>query len=88
VYRESARDVQESAESDNGLISAAVNGRGELVGLELNPRIFRVHDSRALADDIAETIRRAGKLVNERLGALAAELVFDQHTERQTPRDR
>ena len=52
-------ETRETATSDDGLITATAGGRGELVELELDPRIYRDQDSTVLAAGIVETVRRA-----------------------------
>lgn len=60
-----ARTVQVTAKSPDGLISATVGSRGELIRLDLDPRIYRHPDSRELADTITETIKAAGLKAQE-----------------------
>jgi DNA-binding protein YbaB len=62
-------DVTETAESDDGLIHATVNGRGDLLDLTLDPRIYRTPDSRALATAITATILRAKEQAADRAAA-------------------
>lgn len=59
-------DVRVTAESDDGLIRATVSGRGELLDLDLDPRIYRAPDSRALATAITATVRQAKRQAAER----------------------
>ena len=54
-----ARAVQVTETSPDGLVSVTVGARGDLVRLDLDPRIYRRPDSRALADTITETVHRA-----------------------------
>lgn len=54
-----ARGVTGSATSSDGLITATVDARGQLVQLDIDPRIYRRPDSRELADSIVETIKVA-----------------------------
>lgn len=54
-------ETRETATSDDGLITATAGGRGELVELELDPRIYREQDSTVLAAGIVETVRRAAE---------------------------
>lgn len=51
--------IRATAESADGLVRATVGARGELLGLLLDPRIYRDRDADALATTIAKTIRRA-----------------------------
>jgi DNA-binding protein YbaB len=59
-------DVRVTAESDDGLIRVTVSGRGELLDLDLDPRIYRTPDSRALATAITATVREAKRRAAER----------------------
>jgi len=63
-------DVRVTETSDDGLVSATVGGRGELLDLDLDPRIYRTPDSRALATAITTTIRRARTEAADRAAAL------------------
>jgi DNA-binding protein YbaB len=58
--------LEVTAESVDGLVEATVDGRGALVALALDERIYRTTDSAALARDILATVRRAAKLAAER----------------------
>ncbi|MFI6290922.1 YbaB/EbfC family nucleoid-associated protein [Nonomuraea sp. NPDC050790] len=61
-----ARAVQVTEKSADGLVCATVGVRGELVRLDLDPRIFRRPDATGLADTITDTVRRAcAKAVDE-----------------------
>jgi DNA-binding protein YbaB len=59
ALHEKARAVQVTEKSRDGLISATVGARGDLIRLDIDPRVYRRPDSRALADVITETIHRA-----------------------------
>lgn len=58
IQRELA-EVVEVAESDDGLIVATVNARGDLTELEVDPRVFRQPDSKALSEAITGVYRSA-----------------------------
>ena len=60
-------ELRTTAESGDGLIQATVGGRGELIALELDPRIYREADSEALAADIMATIKAAATRAQEQL---------------------
>jgi DNA-binding protein YbaB len=62
-----ARAVQVTETSPDGLVSATVGPRGDLVRLDLDPRLYRRPDSRQLADTITETIARAAAKARERV---------------------
>ncbi len=52
-------EIRGTAESDDGLVGVVVGGRGQLLRLDLDPRIYRTTDSDALASTITGTIHRA-----------------------------
>lgn len=54
-----ARRITVTRRSRDGLVSVTVGPRGELVTLDIDPRVFRRPDSRALADTIVETVQAA-----------------------------
>ncbi|GGT04945.1 YbaB/EbfC family nucleoid-associated protein [Nonomuraea spiralis] len=61
-----AQAIQVTEKSADGLVSATVSVRGELIRLDLDPRLYRRPDARGLADAITDTIRRAtAKALNE-----------------------
>src|SRR4051812_33404377 len=62
-----ARAVQVTETSRDGLVSVTVGARGELIRLDLDPRIYRRPDARYLADTIAETARAAAVKAQERV---------------------
>ena len=62
-----ARRIQVTEVSDDGLISVTVGVRGDLVRLDIDPRIYRHPDSRALADSISETIHAATARAQEEM---------------------
>ncbi|PXY25868.1 hypothetical protein DI005_06895 [Prauserella sp. PE36] len=65
--RQRIADIEATADSPDGLISATVVGRGELSELYLDPRIYRTTDSKALAASIVDTIREAVTQSQEQL---------------------
>jgi DNA-binding protein YbaB len=52
-------EVVGTAWSDDRMVRAVVGPRGQLVDLELDPRVFRRPDSRALSMEILATVRAA-----------------------------
>lgn len=52
-------ELRITAESDDGLVRATVGPRGQLISLELDPRIYRRADPDELAEKITDTVRRA-----------------------------
>jgi DNA-binding protein YbaB len=65
--QEKARQVQVTETSRDGLVSVTVGSRGELIRLDIDPRVFRRPDSRELADTITTTIQRAAAAAQERV---------------------
>jgi len=70
-----ARAVQVTEKSPDGFISVTVGARGELIRLDLDPRIYRRPDSRQLADAITDTIKAAGAKAQEQVLDLFEPLV-------------
>jgi len=58
VYTETA-DTQVRQCSEDGLVTATVDPRGQLTSLELDPRLCQNGDAVALAATITETVQRA-----------------------------
>ena len=72
---EQARAVQATETSDDGLVSVTVGPRGELVRLDLDPRIYRRPDSRQLADTITATVQRAARAAEEQVVQVLSPIV-------------
>ncbi|MED7930220.1 YbaB/EbfC family nucleoid-associated protein [Nonomuraea sp. LP-02] len=64
---EKARALRTTAKSRDGLVTVTVSARGELVGLDLDPRIYRHPDARRLAGTILDTVQRATDQARERV---------------------
>jgi len=62
-----AKAVHVTETSPNGLVTVTVGARGELVRLDIDPRVFRRPDSRELADTITETVHRAAAAAQQRV---------------------
>lgn len=75
AIQEKAKAVQITETSDDGLISATVGARGELIRLDIDPRIYRHPDSLELADTITETVKRAGTKAQERVVELFSDII-------------
>lgn len=67
AIQENARRIQVTETSPDGLISVTVGARGELVRLDIDPRVYRRPDSRELADTIVETIHAASEKAKEQV---------------------
>ncbi|MEV7969722.1 YbaB/EbfC family nucleoid-associated protein [Sphaerisporangium sp. NPDC088356] len=70
-----ARAIQVTETSRDGLISATVGPRGDLIRLDIDPRIYRRPDSRELADSITETVQRAAGKAREKIVELFEPLI-------------
>ncbi|GAA0726705.1 YbaB/EbfC family nucleoid-associated protein [Dactylosporangium roseum] len=53
------RQITAIAKSDDGFITAVVGPRGQLIRLDIDPRVYRRPDSRQLAISITKTIQAA-----------------------------
>ena len=71
--QERIAEIRATAESDDGLISATVGGYGELVELQLDPRIYRAPDSAGLAEAITDTVHRAAERAQDECFAVVAD---------------
>jgi DNA-binding protein YbaB len=67
--------LRATAYSPDGLICATVGGRGELIDLELDPRIYRDTDAAALAKTIRETVRDAAAQAERGAARIAERLI-------------
>lgn len=70
-------DIEETADSPDGLVTATVVGRGELSDLYLDPRIYRTKDSKALAESIVDTIKEAVSKSHDQLFDITREYLPD-----------
>lgn len=70
-----ARALQVTEKSSDGFVTATVGPRGDLINLEIDPRIYRRPDARKLADTITETIKKAGTKAQEEVIELFAPIV-------------
>jgi DNA-binding protein YbaB len=67
ALHEQGRAVRVTEKSLDGLVAATVGARGELVSLDIDPRVFRRPDSRRLADAIVETVNKATTKAQEKV---------------------
>jgi DNA-binding protein YbaB len=82
-----ARALQVTEKSRDGLISATVGARGDLIRLDLDPRIYRRPDARGLANAITETIKKAGAKAQQEVVELFSSLVPRDQIEAQLSGD-
>jgi DNA-binding protein YbaB len=74
--RQEMNEAKATVKSQDGHITATVGPRGQLIKLELDPRIYRRPDSAKLAAAITDTIQKAAVEVGKRI---------DDITERYAP---
>ncbi|WP_405140143.1 YbaB/EbfC family nucleoid-associated protein [Sphaerisporangium sp. NBC_01403] len=75
AMHERARAIQVTETSRDGLISATVGPRGDLIRLDIDPRVYRRPDSRELADSITETVQRAAEKARDKVVELFEPLI-------------
>ncbi|GAA2842299.1 YbaB/EbfC family nucleoid-associated protein [Crossiella cryophila] len=75
ALRELSDTVTAAADSADGLITATVSARGELLDLWLDQRIYRRSDSARLAADITGTVREAACQARARVAAELDEML-------------
>ena len=73
-----SRDITGEAWSDDGYVHAVVGPRGQLLELELDPRVFRKPDSKTLAAIIVATQRNATQDAMTKVDELLQESLPDE----------
>jgi DNA-binding protein YbaB len=76
TLRDALNDTICTAEAADGLIEATVTGRGQVVGLRLDPRIYRDQDSEVLAADILDAVRRASEQAQAKVAESAGSMLM------------
>jgi DNA-binding protein YbaB len=69
LQRQLAR-LQVTVTSDDELVTATVDARGQLTALELSPRAYRESDPRELAKTITATVRKASAQATDQVTGL------------------
>jgi DNA-binding protein YbaB len=77
AMRDGLTSVRATEYSADGLITAVVGGRGELLELELDPRVYRELATDALAESIMDTVRAAMAVAEREAVQIAKKLVPD-----------
>jgi DNA-binding protein YbaB len=67
ALHDQARAIQVTEKSEDGLVSATVGVQGDLLRLDIDPRIYRHPDARELADTITDTVHRAAAAAQEKV---------------------
>jgi DNA-binding protein YbaB len=70
AIRDGVELVEAGADSPDGQIRATVNGRGDLLDIDVSERVFRHPDSMALAAAIVATVRSAQAAADREITAL------------------
>jgi DNA-binding protein YbaB len=73
--------------SDDRLVTATVGPRGQLINLEIDPRIYRDPNSRKLASTITETIQNGARQVADRTLELSRPYLPEQNVRAQLDGD-
>ncbi|SCL28134.1 Conserved DNA-binding protein YbaB [Micromonospora nigra] len=58
--RRQLAELRVTERSDDGLVTATVGARGELVSVDLHPAVYQDRDAKALSRKITGTVQRAG----------------------------
>jgi DNA-binding protein YbaB len=61
--------ISATVTSDDGMVKATVGPRGQLISLELDPRLYRRPDSKQLAVTITKTVQAAAAKAQEQVTA-------------------
>lgn len=77
AMRDGIDDIEITESSPDGLITAVVTGRGKLVELELDPRIYRDQNADALAGTIMATVQAATDEAERKAAQLVMDLMPD-----------
>jgi DNA-binding protein YbaB len=72
--------------SDDGLVTAVVGGRGELLELDLDPRIYREPNAAELAAKIVKAVHEATEEAEQEATRFAAKLLPRNRREDVDPR--
>jgi DNA-binding protein YbaB len=64
--RQQVLEITGTAWSDDRLVKAVVGPRGQLIELEIDPRVFRTPNSKALSASILSTVRAAVEDANQK----------------------
>jgi len=72
--RREIEEIEETEYSPDGLVAATVSGSGKLLELDLDPRIYRHHDTRVLSASILSAVNEANVRAHRRIAELAQRL--------------
>ncbi|WP_424184566.1 YbaB/EbfC family nucleoid-associated protein [Actinokineospora sp. G85] len=86
AIRDGIDAIRTTAYSPDGLVRAVACGRGGLLELELDPRVFRDPDAARLASTIQDTVRAAAEDAERQAAAFANRLTPRPAEEHEDPR--
>ncbi len=72
------RQITATARSEDGYVTVVVGPRGEILRLDLDPRIYRRPDSKQLAKTITETIQKAAADATAQLSEACRAFIPDE----------
>jgi len=75
--RQQILEVTGTAWSDDRLLKATVGPRGQLIELDIDPRVFRNPNSKALSASIITTVRAAVEDANKKTSKLVEKVLPD-----------
>jgi DNA-binding protein YbaB len=78
AVRDGIEGIRVTTYSPDGLVRVVCGGRGQLLELELDPRVYREQDSTALAGTIRDTIRESAEDA-ERATAKLVDRLLPEH---------
>ncbi|MGH9059910.1 MAG: YbaB/EbfC family nucleoid-associated protein [Acidimicrobiales bacterium] len=73
--RTALTEIRSTADSPDGLIRATTDGHGRLLELELDSRIYRTTDSRALTAAITATVHAAAEAAEAEIARIGRQLL-------------
>ena len=73
--RDGVGEIRGTGYSPDGLVTAVVGGRGELVELELDPRIYREQNATRLAEEILAAVHEAAAEAEQEATKIAEKLL-------------
>lgn len=67
--QENLGQITESAEAGAGMVKATVNGRKQVIGLEIDPDLFKPEDREVVQDLVVAAINRAMEKIEDQIKA-------------------
>ncbi|HYQ61927.1 YbaB/EbfC family nucleoid-associated protein [Actinophytocola sp.] len=86
AIRDGVDEIRGTGYSGDGLVTAVAGGRGELLELDLDPRVYREPNATELAAKIVAAVREAAAEAEREATRLAAKLLPPERHEDIDPR--